>query len=357
MQLALGVIAIYATLEFVEKPNELRRLTSFVVSCALLLYTHYLPGIAVIAAAVIALLRRGRIKAIVLSGLLIGLLYLPWLLTLAGILKIWSVTESYRVGGFFADQTVRLAYWFVAFGLGEMLSPACTVIAVISAPLLFYALYRGFRRHPDWLEVVLVAAVTGYIAVSRWSGYPATASHVLFALPFFLMLMAEGIDEGFRRRFPLLLLLTIMYVSGISSYFAKSDFLNKGFAVPNRAMAATILQHSAGEKATVVLEIPFPDALIPLLGTAAKPSLIVDEESADGAHKRIQETIGRSWLCRRAHDLTDSRVVDKLEREVRQERSVTTYEFAPYNVLERWILRWLRGPGQPAYAYRCLEIE
>jgi hypothetical protein len=63
------------------------------------------------------------------------------------------------------------------------------------------------------------------------------------------------------------------------------------------------------------------------------------------------------WFWRHTHDTSPDKFVTRLEVELAQGRTVKQYDYLPYSMPERWILRLVRGPGQPEYFYRLSEMR
>jgi len=358
MQLALALIAIHAAVRWTERPRGWWWFVGYTISCATLCYTHYLPGLAIMAAASLILIVQKRFMAVAASAAVVTMLYLPWLATFRLALSNWTSSRPYRVGNFLADQIVRLGYWFISLSFGEALSDFSVVLASLMTPVIVYSLWGAVRSRPSWLGLVTAAAGIGFVGVNRWSGFPFTPSHVLFALPFFLMLLVRGIDENFRRRSLALLGIAVLYVSGAYNYFAKSGYLNPGYAMPNEEIAATIRNSSPGTGAVVVVDSSFAQPLLDRLGSSvARVILLTGEESAETVRHEVRQKPAIIWFCRRAHDTSSDGLVTRLELELSQNRQVTQYGFSAYTIIQRLVLRWLRGPGQSAYSYRVLEVK
>jgi hypothetical protein len=333
-----------------------------------LLYTHYLPGLAILSAVWLVFVVRAELPPrfrVMLSALpvvVIALLYLPWLSSLSSAIGGWSVNRTYRVGNLFIDQLVRISYWFVSFSFGETISNVGIVLVAVLTPALAFALYRGMRSRPRWMELVAVASVIAYIGVNRWIGFPFTPARVLFALPFFLILLAKGI-EGSRRSSILFAGLLVIYISGDYNYFAKIGYLNKAYCVPYQEMAAVITRDSARDSAAsnpVLLVDGYNSVSEPLLNRVGKGVRVIsldNEQVAEEELELVRHKPGTIWLWRRTHDTSPDQFVSRLEAELAQGRLVKQYEYLPYSKPERWILRLLRGPGQPEYFYRLSEMR
>jgi hypothetical protein len=271
---------------------------------------------------------------------------------------VWRASSStYRVNNLFVDQIVRIAYWFVSFSFGETISAIGIVVGAVLTPAVAYALYRGMRSRPRWLGLVAVATIIGYIGVSRWTGFPFTPARVLFALPFFLILMVKGIDES-RRGSILFAGLLVIYISGDYNYFAKIGYLNKAYCVPYQEMAAVITRDSPPAGAVLVVD-GYSSVARPLLYRLGKGVVISlnDEQSAERELETVRREPGTVWFWRHTHDTSPDRFVSRLEAELAQGRLVRQYDYLPYSIPERWILWVLRGPNQPEYFYRLSEMR
>jgi len=364
MQLTLALVAIYAAVRWAEQLRNGRRFLVYVFASAALLYTHYLPGLAILAATSLMVLfqreprLRTRAAAAAGSPILVSTVYLPWLATIHSAVNNWVSSEGYQVGGFLTDQIVRIGYWFVSFSFGEAFSTAGFLLGAAMTPVIVYALWRSLKSRPDWLAVVLVSAGIAYVGVTRWSGFPFTPARVLFALPFFLMLFIRGIHFGFRRSSLVIAPLALSYVIGIHAYFAKTGYLNKGYCVPYEEMASLIRNGSVGQNAVAVLDTysSIPDPFLQRIPPKIPVILLAGDDSADEARKAAKSR-PVVWFWRRTHDTSPGKFVTGLEDELSQGRATVTHEFLPYSQPERWVLRIVRGPHPPAYFYQLLEVR
>jgi hypothetical protein len=297
-----------------------------------------------------------------LPVVVIALLYLPWLTTMFRALTAWRTSTTYQVNNLFVDQLVRIAYWFVSFSFGETISTVGIVLGAVLIPALAFALYRGMRSRPRWMGLVVAASLIAYIGVSRWTGFPFTPARVLFALPFFLILLAKGIDSS-RLGSILFAGLLVIYISGDYNYFAKIGYLNKAYCVPYQEMAAVITHDSARDSpaSTAVLLIDgyssVSEPLLNRLGKGVRVISLDNEQAADEELESVRHGPGVIWFWRRTHDTSPDKFVSRLEAELARGRLVKQYDYLPYSKPERWILRLLRGPGQPEYFYRLSEMR
>ncbi len=362
MQLALALLTIHAASKWLARPESPRLLLAYSCCLLALLYTHYLPALAIMVSVSLVFLANkelsAKIRAIIVIApvLAIALLYLPWLTSLFGALGKWRAADTYQVGNLFIDQLVRIAYWFVSFSFGESISTLDVVLGAALAPVVVYAVYRGMRLQPRWMSLVAVAALVGYVGVSRWNGFPFTPSHQLWVLPFFLILLVRGIDAGHRGTMIFAGLL-IIYISGDLSYFAKTGYLNKGYCVPYRAMAAVIMRDSPATGAVLLVDgyNTYANPLFDELGKTIRV-ISLDEETGKELEPVRQEP-GVVWFLRHTNDTSQHRFISGIEAELAQGRTVKQYDYLPFSMPERWILNWLRGPGQPEYFFRLSEMR
>jgi hypothetical protein len=304
-QLALALLAIYAAVEWMKRPQSAQLLLAFSTFAAILLYTHYLPGLAIVTGVALVLVSKlrtlapARVIALSASILLIALFYLPWLTALLGAIADWMSSSPYQVGNLFIDQLVRVSYWFVSFTFGETISTPGIVLATALTPAALYALYRAVLSWPDWLSLVVVASVVGYIGVSRWAGFSSTPARMLFVLPFFILLLVKGIEASYRHASAIFAGLLVVYALGDYSYFSGIGFCNKEYCVPYEEMAAVIRNGSppAGSVLFVDDYSSFPDPLLNRLGGEVHVVPVADE---DAAQKEVDALRGKPtviWFC------------------------------------------------------------
>ena len=365
MQLALAVLTIYAALEWMKRPKSILSLLALSACAVTLLYTHYLPGLAIAIAVGVTIASRTKrlqptpVTVLGASILIVALLYLPWLVTLRSGIARWVSSSPYQVGNLYYDQLARLAYWFVSFSFGETISTPGIVLAAALTPVVLFALYRAVRSQPEWLGLLAVASVIGYIGISRWSGFPFTPSHMLFVLPFFVLLLVKGIDTSYKHASAIFACLLAIYVLADYSYFTRSGFLNKAYCVPYEEMATRIRSGSGTSGAVLFVDAysSFPIPLVDRLGTEVRV-FPVDEDIA--TQEEVDALRGKPaviWFWRHTHDTSPAGITTRLEKELSQNRTVQQYDYLPYSEPERWILRLLRGPGQPEYFYRLTEMR
>jgi hypothetical protein len=359
MQLALASLAIYTAPQWAEQPRNWKRLLAHIGSSAALLYTHYLTGLAVAAGVCVTFLLKRRFILAATQIALLTILYAPWVPVLASKLgQIGSSYqfESYEGGSIISDQIVRLAYLFVSFSFGETHSTVSILLSVVLAPIVIYSLWRAVGNRPAWLPLVLVATCIAWIGVSTREQFVFMPTHLMFVLPFFLILILRQMNP---LAFATLL---VLYACADYAYFTRTGFLVKPYATPYEEVADVILDGSRGQNAIVAVDRygAFSEPLLNRLGDSVSVIFLNNEVSVREVLKAARNESSRPsviWLWRRTRDTSPGSFVTKLEQDLSAGRGSRHREFVAYSLPERWIRRLLRGPGQPEYYYRLSEFR
>jgi hypothetical protein len=357
MQLALASLTIYTALHWAEQSRNWKRLLGYVGSNTALLYTHYLSGLAVAAGVWVAFVLKKRFTLAAAQMALLVVLYAPWVPTLGSSLSYWiGNPQSYEGGNIISDQIVRFAYLFASFSFGETVSTLSLMLSVALTPFVIYALWRGVGTRPGWLPIVLTASGIAWIGASRFGQFVFMPAHLLFILPFFLILIVREMN-------PLVFVaLLVLYAGADYAYFTRSGFLVKPYAAPYKEMADVIRDRSRGQNVIVAVDPfgAFSQPLLRRLGDSVPVILLDDESSAREVLEAARN--GSSGprpilLWRRSNDVSPGAFVTKLEQDLSVGREVRHHEFVAYSLPERWARRLLRGPGQPEYYYRLSEFR
>ena len=357
MQLALASLAILSASQWAEQPRNWKRLFAYVSSSGALLYTHYLSALAVAAGVFVTFLLKKRFALATAQVALLSVLFAPWLPTPISSLGIWiNSPQSYEGGNVVSDQIVRLAYLFVSFSFGETFSTVSLLLSVALAPVVIYALWQSMRTRPAWLPIVLLATGVAWIGASRFEPFVFMPAHLMFVLPFFLMLILRQMNP---LAFAALL---VLYGGADYAYFARNGFLVKPYAAPYKEMADVIRDGSRGQNAIVAVDRygSFTDPLVNRLSGSVRVIFLNDEASArealDAARSGPSEP-SVVWLWRRTSDVSPGAFVTKLEQDLSVGHEVRRREFIAYSLAERWARRLLRGPNQPHYYYQLTEFR
>lgn len=353
LQVLLTVLALAAAVRASQRPT-IRR--SAVLGCAIaaLLYTHYLPGMAIGAAAVV-LVARSNWRAACGAALVAVAAYLPWLPVLADGLGQASSRDVYRLAtNVGAELALRLGYWFIAFSFGEAQGWITLGCAAVISPWLLWILFRGAHApEAGYVRYGLLAAPIGLLGTWRWVAFAFTPARLLFLLPAYLLGLALGAKTA-RDRYVLASLLALN-AAGVGLYFAQSNFLNLGYLVPYQELARQIESHSPPGDTLVLVDAvngdptPLPAALDP--GYA-----IVVARAAGFADRAIAAIeAGRPVVVWRlgsggsaSPDVMQRRVTKRLESGY---TLVEVRHYLPYSSLQRTLLGLFREGKSPAAYY------
>ena len=220
----LSVLAGYFLIRAADPPS--RRLSSrapatqlsssvawaaFAVAAVAMLYTHYFGAFLLIAYALcyaIYWLRHdrqwSRLRAALVAGLAVLLLYLPWL---PSMLNRYRVDSSYWGGALKLNEAVRhVAVSFTSAAPEAMLEPDAVRLLPffgLALALAMGALLLDPRRRPalGWLLIVLIVPVVGVLAVASRSP-KFNARYLMLASPAYLLILAGGIGALLHRAGP-----------------------------------------------------------------------------------------------------------------------------------------------------------
>ena len=352
--LAAGWIAEYAA---APRPSGFWRMSA---ALAALLYVHYVPGLAMLAAANLVLARERRWRDALAADGVVMLAMAPWLPRLVWSFEVWRVhTPAYALSGSQAAEiVVKLAYWAMSFTIGESLPDALLVVGAALAlawPLLFWV---AAGKHRDVLWILLPAAAIGFIGVMRWVSYPFIPARLLFTLPLALGLVVAG-ARGRVGRISLAGLLAIS-LCGVWCYFHQIGFRNKQYPLPLQEIAGEIRAHSTPADSAILVDSANSDPLglmyalgpeRPVLetGDAAAPRAV----AALAADPRIRTV----WFLRNTHDVSPAGLNARLAQQLGAAMRATVHAYEPYTPLESRLLRLLGMPNPPACFTELWEFQ
>lgn len=351
LQVLLFLLVVAAARRLLDRPDSPRIGLVYCLSAAALLYLHYIPGLAAVGAVGGVLLWRRRIQVALLSGLLVLLLYAPWLICLSQAASIVARKEVYRlVPSLLLDQGVRLAYWFVSFFYGE--TPPVWAIAggLLLAPALLFLLVDSFRSRAEWRLLIAPAALLGYLGIGQWASFAFVPARLLWLLPFAWLAIAD-LEQGHRRlRTAVAAALLCLSAGSIHSYFGKQDFLNKGYLIPYQEIASLFEKSADPNGAIVLLDLdqidtgPFaarawPAGIRLVRDAAALPALLA---------KRPAATL---WHLRRQYPEVP------LAAQLGGRYALRRYTWVPYSRLDRAIMEALGWARRPTHVVEALEFR
>ncbi len=373
LQALLAAVAIWCLLQFAEDAAGWKNLAAFVAALTALLYTHYLPGIAIWVGANLLLvmrLRRGRSiwKTWLLPNALVAILYLPWLVTLSGALGQWRHGEVYSLtGNVWAEQALKLCFWFYSFTFGESVPLwLLSVSAVLALPCLWLVV-SGARLRRDWLWPALFASAVAFLGATRWVLYPFMGARLLFLLPLFLLALAVGVTIKGRLGTALGVVLFVVNLAGLWSYYGARDLLNPGYLVPNERIAAEIVRYSRSDDTVVWIdELNFDGTTLEsYLPKSYRIRELTSRESVEAARSELDAgAIRHVWFFRSAHDISPGHEFEKLESQMTGiwiEHAL--YYYVPFSPTHLAILRVLAhvresdGSQPRRYMYQMSEFQ
>src|SRR5262249_55234999 len=139
LQLVLALVALRCASVWLRSPANRVALAGYIASAVALLYTHYLPGVAIVAGVSAAGLWRRQWRQLVpLTG--IALVYLPWIASLARAIRLVARSRPYwLLANAAAEHTLKLTYAFVGFNFGESIPWWALVGGIALVPLILLA--------------------------------------------------------------------------------------------------------------------------------------------------------------------------------------------------------------------------
>ena len=368
LQLAVSVVALCWAWKLIQRPKSLRAAFWHGFGCALLLWVHYLPGIAITAAAGLVLAsgwlqqkERERVRSLLFALLVTTVLYAPWLPTLARAVSQVPRREVYSLAqGYVLETFVKLVYWFTSFTYGEAFPAWAILLGLLAGPGVIWLLWLGWQNRFGWLPLTLTVACIGYAGASAWVTFAFVGARLLFLLPFYLLWLLRG-----RRNSPKLgsvVCLAILTVSAgsLTSYFQKEGFLNHGYLVPFREIADHIRDQSQARKAVVLIDGYNTDAgplLAELRGDIPCVEIRGERREARARQEIRSDEWTTMWFLRRSHDISPDRMISRLEEELTSKYEGRRRFFVPLSAADRRALSFLGLENTSGYHYQLTEFR
>lgn len=367
LQLLVAAIAFYCATRFLERPRDRRKLVSYVIAAAVLLYTHYLPGIAVAAATGLLLLvaairakDNSLIQPLVLSSLGIALLYAPWVPTLvSAVRRVPGADPYYLVSSFLLETVVKLAYLMTSFNFGEAFPLWSIVLGAILGPGLLWLLWKGLRERPPWLTHAAVVALVAYLGAAAWVAFPFVGARLLFLLPLYLLWLLAGKARAPITGSVICVGMLVVSLGSLSAYYSRTNFLNQGYLVPFDEIAALITTNAESARAIVLIDGYNTDPA-PLLASLEGKLPVVrirDDVSQAAARVAIEDgEFQRIWFLRNAHDISPGGVLTQLEAQAVGRYGSTKHHYVPFSPMDEWVASRL-GRAQATHHYQMTEFS
>jgi hypothetical protein len=326
------------------------------------LYTHYVPGLALLATANLVLWRKRRFRDAIGMDALVALAYLPWMGSLAASLGSWGThTKTYTVTGtMLSEIPVKLAYWAMSFVMGEAVPDVVLVAGGVVLVLAGVLAVSGARRDRELFWIAAPAAVIGFIGVARWVSYPFIPARMLFVFPFFLLLFLTGAMAHRRAGALAAAAMLALSISGVWCYFHKTGFRNKEYPLPIREIAEHIRQSSTAADSAILVDSANSDprAMEYALGPS-HPFLQTGDPAAAPAVARLlaEPQIRTIWFLRSTHDISPAGLDARFERQLRAAMAVTVHPYEAFTPLETRLMRAMGMRDPPAWSHELLEFR
>ncbi len=359
------IVALRAAVGWIREPDSLPRGLALGAGAATLLYVHYLPGLALLFSVLLVIgwdAVRARRRAVLApaSGVLVlvAAVYVPWLPNLWVALQRMAIAPPAAAG--WRPEFIRPGYLLFSFILGETPPVWVMIPAGLVIPGFVYLVWRGARTRPEWLAVTLLTALAGYLGAGRWVSFVFTPARLLFLLPFFLLLAAVGAQRS-RRAGRWACTATLFLSAGsITSYYLRSEFLNKAYLLPYDEIAALITKGPSAEKAVLVVDAcnTDPSPLLDLIPGKVSRIVVSRDSTLDSLRRQLAGTNAKLiWYFRNTHDTSPGGLNRRLEEELTARGRVRRFLFVPYSWRDRWFMKLLGWQEQPTHFVQLLEIE
>jgi hypothetical protein len=338
MQVALALLSIGLLRRWMQEPKSLLLGACAWIAIMGLFYTHYLPGLAIVAGfALIGWRSVGETRAgLFLVAIAVG--YLPWLATLSEALRRWREASNFSstyelTGNPILEQIVKIGFGMVSLTIGE----SFLALSLVLTPVILLLAILGARRSEfskQFAAMLVIAAVIGYLGVARWVSYPFIPARLLWLLPFLCLAVASGISHLQRpavRRCAVLVIL-LSYVSSHILYFRRENFLNLGYAAPLQEIAATLNRDAQPED--VILVDSYNTDFLALEIYLSGRTRVVDLNPDNAATARHSaHSAGTIWIVRNTRDISPGGLTPKIRSEVcagRREQDTLLEPYAPW---------------------------
>ncbi len=357
MQVALVLLSLGLLQRWMKEPRSWLTACGAWVAVLSLLYTHYVPGVALMAGFVVVAWRPlGRLRVAAFSlAVLAG--YAPWSISLLDALRRWgqggSFSASYALtGSAFLEQFLKLGYGLTSLTIGESFLP----ISLLLIPVFLLLAIRGARMPAfsrQLTTLLAIAAVVGYLGVQRWVSFPFIPARLLWLLPFLALATGSGISrlESPLVRNGIILTILLSYLSSDILYFRRENYLNLGYAAPIREIATTL--NAQARPDDLILMDPYNtdcQALeVYLTGTA--PVIVLDEKGGPVASGRIPDAHS-VWIVRNTRDISPGHATTAMESAACAGRSRWDTFLEPYPSWEHAAMKLMRIQPASDYFYQ-----
>lgn len=361
LQVLVSILAAGCILNYAEhRTRKWRWLLTATLAAAL--YTHYVPGIALLIAANLMFFRKRRLADAVQVDSFVVLAYLPWIGWLWQSISRWGhQSEVYLVTGTsILELPVRLAFWLLSFTVGESQPDAGMIAGVLAIPMILWLLAAGIRRNQELAWIAIPCSLIGVIGVARWVTYPFLPARLLFTCPLLLVLVFHG--GLFHRRIGRAAWAAVMILSvvGIGCYFQRTGFRNKEYPMPIREITTYIEQHSTRDDSVVLVDSTNSDldaVDFAMAGSRRRLRTSAPETSEILAQVLADPQIHSVWFLRNTHDISASHLDNHFERQIGAVMKPTVHPYEPFSPLETRAMRLVGIDPPPVWFHYLIEYR
>ena len=245
------MLGLLTTLLFLRLGRERRIRAAYIVASALLAYTDYLGLSLLVGQGYLALFANKRRKGFfwrwMAGEIIAALLFVPWFFVFirqASSAATWSAADlAFSPVGYL----LKVAYPLYAFSVGTTLfpwDPIAFVGGIVLGGLAILGVLALARQRGPWgsnahviVAFIMIPFVIVFLVVSFVTPlvpFIAIPDHMIFAVPFFCLLLAAGWERLPHRwlRIVASAIVVVTYGAAYANYLAGADFHNPVYAVP-----------------------------------------------------------------------------------------------------------------------------
>lgn len=334
MQTALAVVAIAMLERWMRDRQALRWAAGALAAVVALLYTHYVPGVAILAGFVLVGWRAVGVGRAAAFAAIAAAAYAPWAALSIDALRRWGGQASYSAtyalsGNAAIENLLKMAFGATSLTVGESVLP----LSLLLVPVVLWLAAAGLRAKLFPAPMVGAAAAIGYVGVARWVSYAFIPARLLWLLPFLCLAVAAGI--GRRRYLGAVILLS--YLISTVLYFRRDHFLNLGYVAPLPEIVAT-LNRDAQPNDVILLDPYNTDYQVILAGLSGRvPYVVLDGRSPVPAASTV-------WIVRNTNDASPGHTTSAAEAAACDGRPRRDTLLDPYAPWQRVVLRTMGRP-------------
>jgi hypothetical protein len=358
LQALLIVVAAAYLLRLASTPTWTNGV-AFMIATLATMYTHYVPGLAILAAANLILAYRRQWGPLIMVDVVIAGGYAPWIWKLAASMSAWTSHTGYNLTGHpVLELPLKLGYWAMSITAGEAVPDVLLLLAAATFLVALWLLRDGVRQYPRTAALAAILGIVGLAGVLRWVSYPFVPARMLWVLPFFLLLVVAG--AGVRRRAGNFVLggMLLLSISGISCYFHDIAFRNKEYTMPLHSIADYIRQNSTESDSLLLVDSADSDPVgLDYALDHSRPVLRTTDADTESKLKSRVAHVRTIWLLRNTHEIAPDAQNARIETELRKTMRPTILYYEPYTLLERALMRTLGIENPPWYAQELLQFK